>query len=355
MRGFGLVPTFTALQSLAFPILRFTAVVTVGLYGVGLVQLTGAWAWPVVLLLLMAGFLVRHELKLMLRFAAGKGLATDGHTTPGLSGRFWGYSWSRWAAQIVAALLEWVDVKCVGAFMAPAAAGVYGVVNRCVRVGSVLADTARTAPGSMLAALAGGKSSVAGEIQAATARLVVTCCWPFFLVLTVFSPLVLGLFGEHFVVAAGPMSVISVVMLLAMPVGGAQSVILMVVGSRRALVRQLVAVAVAVLCALLLIPLWGLWGAVMAWGASALTGVVIDAVQVRARWRLLPPLRSLLAPGTVAVVCFGLLGAFLRYRLGISWLSFGATVGPGGLVYAAIIWWRPAWFGWRRGTIQSRQ
>jgi O-antigen/teichoic acid export membrane protein len=322
---------------------------------VGLVQLTGAWAWPVVLLLLMAGFLVRHELKLMFRYAEAKGLVTDGNPTPGLVGRFWGHSGRSWVAQVVAVLLEWADVICVGLFMGPAAAGVYGVVNRCVRVGSVLATTARAATGSMLVALAGGRSSVADEIQAATARLVVACTWPFFLVLSLFAPQILGLFGGDFIGGAGPMSMIGVVMLFATPVGAAQHVIQMVSGSRRGLPQQLTSLAVAVLGCLALIPTWGLWGAAAAWCASALTGVVLDAVQVRSRMSLSPPLGSLVAPGVVALACFGILGVLMRCWLGASWLSLGATVGLGGLVYATVIWWRPGWFGSRSGPIPPRQ
>ena len=47
---------------------------------------------------------------------------------------FWMFSSARGVAAIVETALEWIDVLVIAAFLGPAAGGVYGAVNRCVRV-----------------------------------------------------------------------------------------------------------------------------------------------------------------------------------------------------------------------------
>lgn len=282
----------------------------------------------------------------MLKRAGELGLDPSAPPTPGLVGRFWGFASARGVSSLVETALEWVDVICVGFFLGPAAAGAYGAVNRCVRMGSMLDTTARLVTGPMVAAAAArGDRGAARAVYSAATRILVACAWPFFLTLAVFSPLLLSLFGDGFTVAAGPMTLISLVMMLAVSAGGVQSVILMVGRSHWQLINKLAPLAVALLGCVLLIPWWGLWGAVIAWGASVLTDVSLATAQVCLRLQFFPPLKSVLGAGITALMCFGVAGVAARCWLGASWHALGLTVAAGGAAYLLMVWLRPAWFG----------
>lgn len=343
LRGLGQVEVVTALRSLVLPVLRFTAVVIVLLIGTDLVRLSAAWAWPVAAVLAVTGLLIRVHVRHALH-RAGADPAVLVPATPGLARSFWGIAAIRGASALVEAGREWVDVVLVGCFLGPGAAGLHGVVKRCIRMGVLAETTARFATGPMVAAAtARGDRALARRIQARATTVLVTFAWPCFLLLAVFSSLVLGLFGPGFVSAAGPMSLICVVMMLAVPVSAAQSVLPMAGSPRRQLISKFAALAVAVVGCLILIPVWGLWGAVTAWGGSVLTDRVLASAQVRLGLR--PPLRSALRPGSVALSCFGILGVLMRSCLGPGWAALGATVLLGGITYALFLRRRPEWFG----------
>ena len=75
-------------------------------------------------------------------------------------------------ATIVETILEWIDVLTVTTILGPAAGGVYGAVNRCVRVGTMVEHTGRIVTGpSISAALATQNIDRARQIFLATTRV----------------------------------------------------------------------------------------------------------------------------------------------------------------------------------------
>ncbi|OAX67755.1 hypothetical protein A5N15_00980 [Rothia kristinae] len=112
---------------------------------------------------------------------------------------FWSFSSARGVAALVEAVLEWVDVIVVGAVMGLAASGIYGAVNRCVRVGVMVEHTARVVTGPAIsAALASDALERARRIFVDTTRALVMLAWPFYLTLMLFGPGILGIFGAGF-------------------------------------------------------------------------------------------------------------------------------------------------------------
>ncbi len=344
LRGLGRVRDFSLLQNVALPVLRLLLIVGALVLGAGLIPLTVAWAAPVALVLGLAVVFTVNAARSALHRRPDRAV---GEPLPAPSPRrFWSFASARGAAALVETCLEWVDVLCVGFFLGPAAAGAYGAVNRCVRLGTMLDLTARLVTSPLVSAsMARGELSAAKALYAATTRVLVAAAWPFYLVLAVFAPVLLGVFGQGFAVAAPAMSLIGVAMMLAVSAGGVQSVLLMAGHSRWQLLNKLAALAAAVLGCLLLIPRFGLVGAAAAWAASVVLDAALATFQVWRRLGFAPPLRSIGVVGASAVLCFGALGLASRLLLGPSWLALALTLIVGGGAYAALVLARPAAFG----------
>ncbi|RKW70660.1 hypothetical protein DWQ67_05975 [Galactobacter caseinivorans] len=361
LRGLGRIRTFSVLQNLVLPLLRLAGVAMALVAGVSLLRLSMAWALPVALVAVLAALLVWNGTRIARREQA----PADAQTQPGGVGQvmgrapngpvteditttrgFWAFSSVRGVSALVETALEWIDVIFVGLFLGPLAAGAYGAVNRCVRLGSMLDQTARLVTGPLLsAAVARGRMAEAQLLYAATTRILVAAAWPFFLLLAVFAPVFLGFFGEGFAEASGPMSLISVAMMLVVSAGGVQSVLLMAGRSRWQLINKSAALLCAVAGCLTLIPLWGMWGAVTAWAVSVLVDAGLATTQAWVRLGFVPPFAALLRAGASSVVCVGLVGLGLRLSLGATLPALLLTVVLGGGAYAAVVWLRPGWFG----------
>ena len=286
LRGLHRVPTFSFLQNVLLPSLRLAGVLLAVVVGGGLLPLAAAWTVPVAVVALLAVVLVRRALPVAQAAPSGK----DPPVSPR---RFWSFASARGVTAVIEALLEWIDVLLVALLLGPAAAGVYGVVNRCIRIGAMLDHTARMVTGpSLSAALAVGDQEAARALFTRTTTVLVAAAAPFYLTLMVFGPAVLSLFGENFAAGYPALLVISAAMLLAVSAGGVQSLLLMAGRSRWQLLNKSAALLVAVGLNLWLIPQWGLVGAAAAWAASVLTDVglaLFESVRllgIGPRWRV---------------------------------------------------------------------
>ena len=126
LRGLHRVVTFTMLQNVLLPTLRFGAVGLVVLFSgqlMDLVRLTVPVAITaiVALWLLERAFPNEEHVEVL-----------PSEDSPEETFRsFWSFSSARGVATVVETILEWIDVLVVTAFLAHVG-GVYGAVNRCV-------------------------------------------------------------------------------------------------------------------------------------------------------------------------------------------------------------------------------
>lgn len=313
LRGLHRVPTFSFLQNVVLPSLRVLGVLAVVVAGGGLLALTAAWTAPVAVVAVLALLLLRRHLR-DLRDRPGAAPPPE----PDQQRRaFWSFSSARGVTAVVEALLEWLDVLLVAAFLGPAAAGVYGVVNRCIRVGAMLDHTARMVTGpSISAALAVDDLATARSVFTRTTAVLVAGAWPFYLTLLLFGPVVLSFFGEGFESGYPAMLVIATAMLLAVSAGGVQSLLLMAGRSRWQLMNKSAALAVAVALNLWLIPQWGLVGAATAWAASVLTDTGLALFQSVRLLGIAPRWSVVGAIAAAAAVLTGGGGLLVRTLLG---------------------------------------
>lgn len=324
LRGLNRVVTFTALQNVLLPTLRVLAVLLIVLVAGNMVSLALAWTVPVVVVALVALVLVKKYLPAAQDTVAEDAIPAETRKS------FWSFSSSRGFSAVVESLLEWVDVLCVALFLGAGASGVYGSVNRMVRMGVMVDHIGRVVTGpSISAAIATRDFDRARGIFVGNTRALIAVGWPFYITLAFFGPVLMGVFGEGFASGAGVLWVICPAMMVAMAAGGVQSVLLMSGKSRWQLYNKLAALIVSLVLNFTLVPLWGLYGAVTAWAAAVLVDTFLAAYQVmklvgiRARPAEMLPIMFISAG-------LPLLGAFAATALlGYTWWSI--------LVYAAVV------------------
>lgn len=338
LRGTRQVVRFAVLQNITLPLLRLVGIWVVIAVGVTTPLLTGAWAAPVTVVVLLAALPTHRSIR-----ATATAATPAGSTTARASGRpptrsFWSFSSARGISAAIEVVLEWIGVLAVAALLGPAAAGVYGVVNRCVRLGTMLDHTARIVSGPPLSeAMAVGDIPSATKLFNSVTKLLVIGAWPLYLVFILFGAPILRFFGEGFDAGADAFAAIAAVMLLVVSAGGVQSLLLMSGRSRWQLINKATALTVAIVLNLTLIPLLGLNGAVIAWGAAALTDVCMAAVQVRVFLGIQTRLSTIAFPALLAFGVFGLGGWALRLATGPSVLGLVILCGAGGAIYLALL------------------
>lgn len=293
LRGLHKVPWFSFLQNVALPALRWAGVLTVIWWGTSLSGLALAWSAPVLVVLVLALVAARRMWP-----------KEDMAVTPSNEGfdrnRFWRFSSARGATAMIEALLEWIDVLLVGLFLGPAAAGVYGVVNRCVRAGTMLDHTARMVTGpNISAAIAVADHARTNRIYTVATSVLVATAWPLYLTLALHGDSVLNLFGEGFESGHLAMAIVSLSMVLVVSAGGVQSILLMAGHSSWQLGNKLTALIVAVALNLTLIPTWGITGAAVAWSAALLTDSGLALWQVTTKLGVRPDVRLILRTGAI--------------------------------------------------------
>lgn len=277
LRGLHRVVTFTVLQNVLLPTLRFAAVGLVVLFSGQLMDLVYAWTVPVAITAVVALWLLERAFpnEEHVEVLPSEEAPTETFRS------FWGFSSARGVASVVETILEWIDVLVVTAFLGAAAGGIYGAVNRCVRVGTMIEHTGRVVTGpSISAALATRQLDRAREIFLSTTRVLTALSWPFYLSLAFFGPVLLGFFGKGFESGAGILWVICPAAMLSMSAGGVQSVLLMSGKSRWQLLNKLSSLVVAVTLNFTLVPVWGLYGAVTAWASALLIDTFLASYQV---------------------------------------------------------------------------
>ncbi|MDO4898059.1 MAG: polysaccharide biosynthesis C-terminal domain-containing protein [Rothia sp. (in: high G+C Gram-positive bacteria)] len=331
LRGLGQTIEFTFLQSALLPTLRILAVLLAVSFSGAVVYLALAWSLPIVLVLLLAVLWVRKFMPTELdapeyttQFSYWQVAVVPAVAAPESARSFWLFSSARGVSAMVEAILEWIDVLLVGLFLGPVASGIYGAVNRCVRVGAMVEHTARVVTGPEIsAAIARVDMIRARQIFVSATRILIAVGWPFFITLALFGETLLRFFGQEFTAGAPLFWIICSAMLLQMAAGGVQSVLLMSGKSRWQLYNKLSALAVAATLNLTLIPLWGLAGAATAWAAAVLTDSGLATWQVYTQVGIRPkpaevlPIIALAAllPGLGAVAAIVLLGQTLTALL----------------------------------------
>jgi len=215
---------------------------------------------------------------------------------------FWGFALPRAASVAIDASSMWVGVLLTAALATKAEAGVFAAVGRYALAGLLIMQGLRVAVAPQLSRLLGaGRRDEAARVYRRTTLWIVVLSWPAYLLLAVFAPAFLALFGAQFGGGATPLAVLAAAMLVNVGVGLVQTVLLMSGNSRAHLLATVAGLLLNVGAAVVLIPRHGALGAAIAWSLGIVTENALAAVLAR---------RALGAPlGSTALVRAGALVA----------------------------------------------
>lgn len=335
-RGFGDVLTYPLLQNVTLPGLRLVGVAVVLAAGGGVTAVLAAWMVPVAVVLVIAAAVARRLIGHARGSTAKSAMAGERRQ---LTRQFWGFSAARGVSAAVEILLEWVDVLLVGLMTSPREAGIYAVVTRCARASEVIHTAVRIAVGPQIAAaMARRAHSAAGEIYGITTAVMIWMGWPFLLVLAVFGDAILSIFGPGFEDGAIALGVLSVAMALALAAGTVHTILLMAGRSSWQLADKSFALVLNVALNLVLIPLWGIEGAAVAWAATILIDTAIVVHQVQNLMRVRPDLRPLTTAAGVSLLVAGVPTVTSRLLFGSSLPIMLATTATVATLYLAASW-----------------
>ncbi|MFF5172933.1 lipopolysaccharide biosynthesis protein [Micromonospora sp. NPDC000089] len=259
------------LVPLARPALLLAAVAT----GAGVLTGFAGWLLPVALAVLAATALLVRPLGL----TAGARLRPTGADWRTL----WGFALPRAVSAAIDASGMWVGVLLTSALAGAAQSGVFAAAGRYALAGLLVMQGLRVAVAPQLSRLLGqGRAADAALVYRRVTIAVVVLSWPAYLLLAVFAPGFLSLFGDGFAAGAGPLAVLAGAMMVNSGVGIVQTMLLMSGNSRRHLQATLAGLALTVGLGVLLIPGHGALGAAYAWTAGVVAENVLAAVAARA-------------------------------------------------------------------------
>ncbi|WP_221585060.1 lipopolysaccharide biosynthesis protein [Microbacterium sp. G2-8] len=322
-RALGDLGAYVGIGNVGLPLARVLAVIAAVAVGAGVAGVAAAWAAPAALACAAALWLL--ALRLRLADAPPHGAAPVG-SAPRLAR----YAAPRVASETLSQALAWLDVVLVGAIAGPAAAGIYGAATRIAAAGTLVDSALRVVVAPRFSGLLhrNDHDGIRALFRTATCWLVLFSA-PIYLLLAIFAPVWLGILGRDFAIGAPALAMLSAAAIVTFLAGNVHSVLLMSGRSGLAALNKIVAVAVDVLLLLVLVPLWGITGAAVAWAVAILVDAALATFQVRRILRLPLPLSAGFVPLAIAIGCVGLPAAVSRAVFGATWegLLIGAALG----------------------------
>lgn len=339
-RGFGTMVPYVLVESIGKPAARAALVAAAVVLGMGSTAIVAAWAAP-----LAVGFFIgvavilgqtRHA-----EVTAGTAavVAVERPTRRALAVEFWRFAAARGVAGVFQISVIWLDILLVSFLTDRTQTGVYSAASRLVTVGTFALQAMRLAIAPQIGELLTARRNERAEdlYQVATWWLMAVS-WPLYLLLAVFSPFVLGIFGSGFREGQTALMILALAMLVNLGTGNVTVVLLMGGKSSWNLFNTAGALTINIGLNILLIPHLGIRGAALAWAASIAFDNIAALIEVRAFLGLRPfgAGYALVAGG--AVVCFGLVGLGFRALLGDGAPAMLAAIVVGGGAYVALLW-----------------
>jgi O-antigen/teichoic acid export membrane protein len=230
---------------------------------------------------------------------------------------FWRFSLARSLAGTFDILLQWLDVLLVGAIAGPTKAAVYAIVSRYVSLALVpaLAVGFAIAPeASRLLHL--DLKDDAKKLYRTSAVWLTVIGFPILLVLAVFSPIFLSVFGEHYKTGAVALTIISLSMLINTGTGNNATLLLMAGRSSWNLLISAFSLILNVVANLVLIPKFGLTGAAEAWAISICATNALSATFLWRFVRMQPFSKPLAYAAGLSALFYGAGGIIIRIVFG---------------------------------------
>ncbi|CAM5580033.1 lipopolysaccharide biosynthesis protein [Streptomyces aurantiogriseus] len=276
-RGYGTVVPFVGVEQIGKPVLRVLIAVPVACYAPGLLSLASAWLLPA-----LAGSVVAW---LALRRCRAR------HRTPYATGSepvhwrdFWGFAAPRAVSSVFDISAVWAGVILLSALATAGEAGVYTAIGRVVTAGTLVQLAVRLAVAPEISRLlAVDRVAEAHHLHRVSTCWIVLFSWPLFVLVAAFPRTVLSVFGPEFADGATALVVLCAASMVNVAVGNAQTVLLMAGKSSWHLAVTAVAFTVQLIVGVLAVPVWGVLGAAVSWGAAIVVENLVAAALIRLR------------------------------------------------------------------------
>jgi O-antigen/teichoic acid export membrane protein len=266
------IGAYLSLQSVLVPAARPLLVAALVAGGAGTAAAFAGWVLPLAVAALLA-------LALLL---LGPVRPSRRRPTAGDWRSFWSFAFPRGISAAIDAGGMWVGVIMTAALAGSAQAGVFAAVGRYALAGLLVMQGLRLAVAPQLSRLLGsGRIEAAAAVYRATSAAIIVLSWPAYVVLAVFAPGFLHLFGDDFASGASALALLCGAMMVNSGVGIAQTMLLMSGRSGRHLAATATGLALSLALGWVLIPRYGALGAAVAWSAAIVAENVLAGLAAR--------------------------------------------------------------------------
>lgn len=341
-RGFGRMRATVMLEKVARPLLQVALVAAVLAAG------SGGWAataWGLPYLVVGAASVV--AMRRLLRGVPRVGIADPPRA---VAREFWTFTAPRAFASVAQIALQRLDIVLVAALRGPVDAAVYTAASRFLVLGQFVTQAlAAPVQPRLSAALAAPDGETpdtarAGRLYRMSAAWSVLLSWPLFLLVAVFAPFYLAVFGRQYTShdAVVVVLVLAASMLAASATGLVDSVVLMAGRSSWNLATTAFALVINVALDIVLIPTYGPVGAAIGWCAAIVAANVAPLALAWRRLGLHPFDARVMVACAASAIAFGVAPSIGLLTANRSGAVVGAVLG--GAAYVVFLVRRGAWF-----------
>lgn len=302
-----------------------------------LLALTVSWVIPYALAAVVSFLLFR-------RFARARGSLRPGAPSRSYSSvrrQFWGFTWPRAITRLAQIGIQRADIVIIAALLSPKDAAIYTAATRFVALGQFGTQAiSQVLQPRFTALLATGELAALREVYKTSTAWSMALSWPIYIIVGCAPTIYLALFGDGYggagvIVVVGLMAAAMMVAVFSGPV---DTLLLMSGRSSTSLVNALVALTVDIVLCFVLVPVWGIPGAALAWALAVSTRSMLAFFQVRHQLAITPVGIQVALSGAASLVAFAVPLLVLDALGAMEVLTFVVALGIGAMVYAAILW-----------------
>lgn len=352
LRGVGGIGAYAVVQNLLLAALRTLLVAGAVFAGAGLMGAMWAWCSPFLVVLVVAGLILRRMVD-----AANSTVVGTPRPRVVVIREFWRFSAGRALSSVLEIAIVWSDVLIVAALTGSREAGIYAAASRFVTTGTLVEASLRIAMGPELSSrLVVGDIKSATTLVSITTQWIILLSWPLYIGLAIYAPVLLDVFGEGFRDGAGALAILSVAMLVSMATGNSQTVLLMSGRSLWQTGNKAVALTANIALNFALVPRWGILGAATAWAVTILVDSAAALWQVRYLVGLRLSIGPLLSAMLYGSITFTTVGLIVREVIGLNVITAGAGLAVSLGIHVLVLRWRREHFnlGVLRSALRRR-
>ena len=294
------------------------------------VSLVIAWVFPYAAVVVAAAA--------SLRAIASKMIEVEQSPRQPLVEKYWSFVGPRAIARFAQYGLRRVDVLLVASLAGVRDAAIYTALTRLITLGTIGVQAVQQVAQPKLGELFELQDNRRASIVFRTSTVwLIAASWPVYLLLAVFAPVLLSVFGVDYVHGSAALAVLCVSQLVTVATGPVDVVLVQMGRSSQSLFNQTVALSLNVVLCVVLIPAYGIMGAAIARVVALQWNNLAPAFQVYRTTGLQPLDSAFRVVALAALGCFGCIGLAARIVIGPELNAIAAALTVGGIGYIALL------------------